>query len=90
MESYLKWRVQKASDVDEDVIIFSDVEVIRDLTAPNGPKKGQKFVKVTWAKLSDCIIFHLQSGKCRIVQYDGKNPPAWMGEHDQAPLVTAE
>jgi hypothetical protein len=90
METYLKSRVQKASDFDEDVILFSDVEVLRDLTTPNGPKKGQKFLKVTWAKLSDCLIFHLQSGKCRIVQYDGKNPPVWMGEHERAPVVTDE
>lgn len=90
MDKYLKWRVQKTLDIDEDVIIFSDVEVMRDLTSPNGPKKGQKFLKVTWAKLSDCVIFHLQNGKCRIVQYDGKNAPTWMGERDKPPVITAE
>lgn len=90
MEAYLKWGSQKASDLDDDVVIISDVEVIRDLTTPNGPKKGQKFLKVTWAKLSDCLIFHLQSGRCRIVQFDGKTAPVWMGEHSQAPVVTVE
>ncbi len=89
METYLKWGSQKATEQDEDVIILSDVEVVRDFTN-NGPKKGQKFIKVTWVKLADSVIFHLQNGRCRIVQYDGKHAPVWMGEHERPPVITAE
>ena len=89
MDKYLKWASQVASALDDDVVILSDVEVLCDMT-DKGPKKGQLYKTVTWAKLSDCVIFHLQSGKCRIVQYDGKGTPVWMGERDRAPVVTAE
>ena len=90
METFLKWEKQtKVDENDDDIVILEKVEVLKDMTE-NGPKKGQKYLKVTWVKLSDNLIFHLQSGKCRIVQYDGKKEPIWMGEHNQAPVVTVE
>jgi hypothetical protein len=91
MEQYLKWEaVNKPYEGDDDIVILERVEVLKDMTEPNGPKKGQKYLKVTWMKLSDCVVFHLQNGKCRIVQYDGKTTPQWMGEHERAPVITAE
>lgn len=92
MEQYLKWESEnKPYEGDDDIVILERVEVVKDMTE-NGPKKGQKYLKVTWMKLSDCVVFHLQSGKCRIVQYDGKSGsnPQWMGEHERAPVVTAD
>ena len=92
MDKYLRWESEsKPYENDDDIVILDKVEVLQDMTE-NGPKKGQKFLKVTWMKLTDCFVFHLQSGKCRIVQYDGRpdGKPQWMGEHERAPVITAE
>jgi hypothetical protein len=92
MDRYLKWESEsKLYEGDDDIVILEKVEVLQNMTE-NGPMKGQRYLKVTWMKPSDCVVFHLQSGKCRMVQYDGKpeNKPVWMGEHDRAPVVTAD
>lgn len=86
METYLKWESQTPDAEDEDIVRMEKVEVLKNMT-DQGPMKGQKFLKVTWSKFSDSLIFHLTSGKCRIVQYDGKSEPVWLGEHNQPPAV---
>ena len=92
VEIYLKWENQvKPDEKDDDIVILERVEVLKDMTN-EGPRKGQKFLKVTWVKMSESFIFHLQNGKCRIVQYDCRpgSEPQWMGEHAKAPVVTVE
>ena len=93
MDKYLRWESQtKVDEGDDDIVILEKVEVLQDMTS-EGPMKGQKYLRVTWVKLADNLIFHLQSGKCRIVQFDYRLPgckPAWMGEHERAPTVTSD
>ena len=86
METYLKWETQTPDADDEDIVRMDKVEVLKDMTK-EGPLKGKKYIRVTWSKFSDTLIFHMQSGKCLVVQYDGKTEPVWLGERTQPPAV---
>ena len=86
MEKYLKW-ARKTEEDDGDVVNLEDVEVLVDIAQPEGPKKGQRFLKVTWVKFTDTVLFRKQDGGCRVVSYDGKNEPKYKGTLPAPPVV---
>lgn len=84
VESYLKYKTTKLSEEDEDIKVFEEVEVIKDLTA-KGPMKGKKYYRVDHHTLSDTLVFRLKSGGCIMVAFG--NPPTFLGEKANGPVA---
>jgi len=81
IKSYLQFTSSEVSADDEDVLVYKDVTVLRDMEGCPGIEKGKRFMQVSHNKVSECLVFHLRSGSCKLVSFAPKKKPQWMGEH---------
>jgi len=88
-ESYVKHAGSKANAEDEDILEYSRVEVLKDMTA-QGPRKGEKYLQVDFHTLSGDAVFRLKNGGCRVVMFSTRKAPVFTGEFKGPERVVAD
>lgn len=86
-EQYIKYVSKAPSPDDEDIVIYSKVEVTKNLAPPKGPKVGEKYLKVEFRTLSGDAVFLLKTGGCRVVAFPSRanKEPSFVGEFSNGP-----
>jgi hypothetical protein len=89
-EGFIKYGSKVAREDDEDITIYSKVEVIKDIAPPKGPKAGEKYLKVEFHKLPGDAVFFLKSGSYRVVAFPSRanKEPIFTGEFSSGPEHT--
>lgn len=89
-EEYVKFSSKKPCPDDDDITVYTNVTVLKDMTPDKGPKAGEKYLRVDLYTLNGSVVFRLKSGGCRVVSMAANKPPVFGGEFAQGSEVQAD